>query len=93
MPVTPSPQKNFHYSVNSTQCKDEEVYQTRGGRAAIFKQMNSRARGDMTAQMIDLGYTPTSKSTLRRLMQRKDAGKEVANSPWVVTHQNKAKPK
>ena len=55
--------------------------------------MNARARGDMIAQIIELGYTPTSKSTLWRLMQKRDAGKKVDDSLWAVTRQNKAKSK
>ena len=93
MPVTPSPQKTSITLPLPLNTKTKKYTKPEAVELLFFTQMNSRAHGDMMAQIIELGYTPTSKSTLWHLMQKRDAGKEVADSPWAVTHQNKAKPK
>ena len=45
----------------------------------------TKYRTQVMDKMIDLGLTPTSKRTLRRLVGELEAGKVIKNGPWDST--------
>ena len=73
--------------------KTKEYTKAEAAEILSYTAAGSRDRGTMMKQMIASGYTPASKTTLRRIMQKRDAGKLVEDTPWVVTKSTRAKPK